>query len=441
MSSIPEGRQPLGRPRQHRKWRLMAAATCSIVTTATAGLVGLSGVAAGSSSPLNVAVVAPFTGPGASFGVLLSAPCKAAISVINKVGGVLGHQLACLPVNDYGDPADAVPSVEKAFATNSNIVAAVGLESNTAATVVPLVERQRIPFFTANGLDAFDRQTSPFFYRMSPADDQNGAAYAIAAKQLGWKRIAVIYANNIGASGNIPGTLTAVKKLGLTMTQNLLIPGDESSYQSTAQRVISSNPQGMIFYADPQTSGTFLRDYSQLTGGKLPPMITAGSNETPDFLTALKPVVSSTYLTSDIYYVGQSLDTKLPAYAGYASSMKATHAPAPLLGLGVISALYDGVNLMSLAMVESNSTSGPVFNKDIITLTRARPGAVVVHDFTSGLRALKAHKQIQYQGTGGVIGFNTYHNFVGNFAISTTDANGVPTQRAVIPGAQVIKNA
>lgn len=428
-------------PRLSRKraWRV-AAATMAGGLAATGFALSSSGATAAGGT-INIAVVAPFTGPGAQFGILLSAPCKAATSVINQAGGVLGNQLSCLPVDDFGDPADAVPSVQKAFATTSGIDAAVGLETNTAATVVPLVEGQNIPFFTADGLDSFDKQTNPYFYRMSPADDQNGASYAVAAKQLGYTKIAVIYANNIGASGNIPGTVAAAKKLGMKLTVNLLLPGDETSYSSTVERVIASKPQAMIFYADPQTSGTFMQNYSQLTGGKLPPMITAGSNETPDFLTALKPVVPPSYLTKDIYYVGQSLDTKLPAYSVYASAMTGTGAPQALLGLGVISALYDGINLMSLAMIESNSTTGSVYNKDIVSLPLPKKGAIVVHNFNGALAALKAHKKIQYVGTGGVIHLNKYHNFVGNFGILQENSSGTPTQKAVIPGTTVAKDA
>ena len=419
--------------------RIAAAALASGLALTALAVSSAGATAAGGT--LNIAVVAPVTGPGANFGVLLSAPCKAAVSVINASGGVRGNSLSCLSVNDFGDPADAVPSVEKAFATTSGIVSAVGLESNTAATVVPLVEKQNIPFFTANGLDSFDRQTNAFFYRMSPADDQNGAAYAVAAKQLGFSKVAVIYANNIGAEGNIPGTLAAVQKLKMKLTINLTIPGDETSYASTVQRVISSKPQAIIFYADPQTSGTFMQNYSQLTGGKLPPMITAGSNEVPDFLTALKPVVSTTYLTKQIYYVGQSLDSKLPAYKTYAAAMTATGAPAALLGAGVISALYDGINIMSLAMIESHSTSGPVYNKAIVALTQPHKGAVVVHNFAAGKAALNALHKIQYVGTGGTIKFNSHHNFVGNFGIVQENAAGIPSQLSVIPGAKVLANA
>jgi branched-chain amino acid transport system substrate-binding protein len=428
------------RPRLSRRRVLrVAAAVVASGSALTAFALSSTGAAAAGGT-VNIAVIAPFTGPAANFGVLLSAPCKAATSVINADGGVLGNQLSCLPIDDFGDPADAVPSVQKAFATTSGIDGAVGLESNTAATVVPLVESQKVPFFTADGLNNYNKQTNPYFYRMSPSDGQNGAAYTVAAKELGFKRIAVIYANNIGATGNIPGTLAAFKKLGLKMTINLLLPGDETSYSSTVERVIASKPQAMIFYADDQSSGTFLQNYSQLNGGKIPPMITAGSNETPDFLAAVKPVVSPTYLTKDIYYVGQSLNSKLPAYKTYASSMTAIGAPPALLGLGVISALYDGVNMMSLAMIEANSTSGPVYNKDIAALSKPSKGAVVVNNFTEGLAALKAHKKIVYEGTGGVIHLNKYHNFVGNFGIVVENASGVPTQKSVIPGTTVAKD-
>jgi branched-chain amino acid transport system substrate-binding protein len=438
-------RRATARPAAGSSHRTLLLATVAVVAVLAAAC-GSSGSGTGTlglakGAGIDIGVVAPFTGAAAEFGILISAPCRAAVYDINKAGGVLGHKLACDEIDDYGDPADAVPALEKAFATHSNIDEAMGLESNTAATTVPLVERQHIPFFTASGLVASDKQTNSYFYRMSPSDDQNGAAYSVTADKLGYKRVAVIYANNIGASGNIPGTVSAVKKLGMTMSVNLVIPGDETSYSSTVERVIASKPQALIFYADPQTSATFLANYSQLTGGKLPPMITASSNVAPDFVSALKKVTGTAYLTKDIYFVGQAVQSTLPAFATFATAMKATGAPAATLGSGVISALYDGVNLMSLAMIEANSASGPVYNKDIIKITQHSPGAVVVHNFAAGAAALKAGHKIQYEGTGGAIQFNKFHNFVGSWGVERLTATGNPVQYSYIPGTEVLSYA
>src|ERR1700730_10986799 len=48
--------------------------------------------------PLRVGVIAPFSAPAAEFGKLIGAPCFAATDLINAAGGVMGHQLTCVPI-------------------------------------------------------------------------------------------------------------------------------------------------------------------------------------------------------------------------------------------------------------------------------------------------------------------------------------------------------
>ena len=161
-----------------------------------------SSLPAGSSSPsssssvptqigqhLTAGVIAPFTGPAAQFGKLLSAPCFAATDLINKAGGILGElQGSCSAIDDTGDPADAVPNVTRAIATTTNLDMALGLESNTAATTVPLVDTAKIPIITTNGLVAFTKNNYPYYWRLTPSDDANGAAFAVWAVQKGYKK-------------------------------------------------------------------------------------------------------------------------------------------------------------------------------------------------------------------------------------------------------------
>src|ERR1700738_763862 len=71
----------------------------------------------------------PFTGPDASFGPEMQAGCVVASSLINKAGGVLGHQTTCITVDTRGDPADAVPAAQKMLATTSNLVGMNGPSS------------------------------------------------------------------------------------------------------------------------------------------------------------------------------------------------------------------------------------------------------------------------------------------------------------------------
>ena len=205
---------------------------------------------------INVGVIGPMTGPAAEIGSLMSGACYAAVLDVNKAGGVLGRKISCALVDDTGDPADAVPNVTRALATTSNLNMAVGLESNTAATTIPLVNGAHIPMVSTNGLVAYDKTRDAYFWRMTPSDDQNGAAFVAWAARKGDTRVAVVFQNNIGAQGNDPGVVAAVRKSGGTMTTNITIPGDASSYSSVVARVIGGKPEaGLVGQIDGSHPG------------------------------------------------------------------------------------------------------------------------------------------------------------------------------------------
>ena len=233
----------------------------------------------------------------------------------------MGHQVNCTSIDDTGDPADAVPNVTKAIATTSNFDFAIGLESNTAATTVPLVNNAKIPFFTTNGLTSFTKNNYPYYYRVTPGDDANGAAFAVWAVQQGYKNVAIVFQNNIGSEGNLPGLNAAMPKLGGKIGINLTIPADSASYSSEVARVIAAKPDALIWSADPQTTATFLANYKQLNNGTLPPMVTATDSLTPDFFNAVTKVVGADYVTHQIWLVGSYFDQTTPAFTTYKNAL------------------------------------------------------------------------------------------------------------------------
>lgn len=392
---------------------------------------------------INIGVVAPFTGPAAEFGKLLSAPCLAATYLINQQGGVLGHNVNCSSIDDTGDPADAVPNVTKAIATTSNLDMAIGLESNTAATTVPLMNNAKIPFFTTNGLVSFNNTNDKYYWRATAADNANGVAFAVWAAQKGFKKAAIVFQNNIGSEGNLPGVLTAYPKLGGTITSNITITGDAVSYSSEAERVIAGNPDVLIFSADPQTSATFLSNYKQLNNGTLPPMVTATDSLTPDFYNAVAKAVGATYATSNIWLVGSYFDNTTSAFNTYKTGIFAVPQNQPfanvIITVGPPASAYDGINIMALAMIMAGTTIGPDYNSYIPQVVSAKSGATIVHSYEEGKKALAAGKTIQYVGVIGPITFDAHHNFSGAFAANVFTSDGNSQQVGVISGDKVQK--
>ncbi len=420
----------------------LALAILTVVATALAGAVAAS--ARPAAQRFNVAVIAPFSGPAANLGKFISLSCYAAAEEIAKAGGVLGGQLNCSTVDDTGDPADAVPAVTRALAT-SHITWASGLETNTAAVTVPLVENAKVPIFTSNGLPAFDTQTNPYFWRLSPSDDQNGAAYAVWAKLKHYKSAAVILQTNAGNDTVKPGITKAFEKLGIKLSIEVDLPGDAASYASVAAKVLKTKPQAIIAATDPQTAATFFSQYKQLNHGTVPPLITATDSLTPDYFNALKKVLGATYVTHDISLVGYHVNPGSTAFAAYkdglTSSSSVPQAAVPVVtGIGVIASLYDGDIVAALAMTAAKSATGTDWNKAVLSMTTPGKKKTIVHTYADGLAALKAGKQIDYVGTGGQIHFDKYHNSAGNFSATAFNADGSPHLLSVF-GGKLIANA
>lgn len=435
------------------RWRVCALG--AVVTALVSGCGSASGPAAGAgggasgagsgskqTGALNIGVIAPFTGPAAQFGKLLGSPCYAATDLINKAGGVLGHQIHCTAIDDTGDAADAVPNVTRAIATTSNLDMTVGLESNTAATTVPLVNAAKIPMVTTNGLVAFSKNNYPYYWRLTPSDDANGAAFAVWAVRRGYKNVAVVFQNGIGSEGNLPGVTAAMPKLGGKLGLQLTIPADSASYSSEVAKVIAAKPGAIIWSADPQTTATFMSEYKQLNNGSLPAIITATDSLTPDFFNALTKVVGANYVTHDVYLVGSSFSQTTPAfktYKGALSSDPKTAAIANVLSaVGPPASIYDGINILALAMIMSKSTVGSTYNSYITKVVAPKPGAVLVDSYAAGKQVLAAGKQIQYVGVLGPVVFNKYHNSAGTFAAAVFAVNGSASRVGAISGPQVL---
>lgn len=392
----------------------------ALAAAATLGACGGGSSSASSHSKLDIADIAPFTGSQAILGTIGEGPCFGAVNVINAAGGVMGHKLVCYALNDLGDPADAVTNVTKALATNKSIVGAVGVTSNTAATEVPILNKAKIPMVSGNGLSLFSTTTDQYFYRMTPPDLLGGVGIGLAAVDNGYKKVAVLIQNDVGDTGNKPGIVSAFAKKGVSMTTDLTIPGDESTYDTTLSRVIKTHPDALIISADLETTLTLLSEYKSLNSGSVPPVIVPTDILGPGLYTGLKKSMGLSFIDHDFLLVGTYVDENGPLFKTYYNAVKGSPVgPKEALDIVATQAVatsYDGIILMALAMDTAKSTKTSVWNPYMVTDATKRPGAVEVNTYAQGVKELKAGHSIYYVGVTGPITFNKYHNSTGEFA-------------------------
>lgn len=416
---------------RHHRTGSIALAAILVGTTACSS--SSSGVSSAKST-LVIDTIAPFSGPDADFGPEFSSGCYPAVRLINKAGGVMGHTLKCTTTDTRGDPADAVPAVQKALATTSNLVGIGGPTSDEATATAPLINTAKIPFFAGTGQPIFDHNNYQYYHRITPADDVAGYAMAIWAHRKGYTRAAALFGNDIGSQGTVPTLTHAYKKEGGDLLINEKIALDQASYRPEILRVLAMHPQVIFTEVDPQTAATVFSELKQLNG--LIPVIGADPTLQPTWFKAVSGAVGSRDLFK--YFTAETPASASggPAWQLYKTSLMASKGqvadPGRWATNGYTQSYYDSTNLMALAMIAAKSVKPSVYNGSIIKLTLPSPGAVKVYTFKQGKDALAAGKTIRYIGVTGPIAFNRWHNSPGQLEVAHYSLDGTI---AKVPGA------
>jgi branched-chain amino acid transport system substrate-binding protein len=425
--------------RANGKRRAMIGTAAAITALAAACSSGTGGSVA-SHTPLTFDVAIAFTGPNAPFGPETLAGCVPAVKLINAAGGVLGHKFRCTSTNTQGDPADAVPAIDKMLATTSGLVGVLGPSSDEASAVVPILNAASIPMFPVTGQPSFDKSPYKYFWRTLPADDQLGYAMAAWGKQKGYTKIAALFANSVGGQAQVPGLVSGSKHLGVQVSPNLAIAEDQSSYRSEIEQILSAHPQAIFMETDPQTGATFMGELRNLTSKPIPVVGDQVILE-PSWIHAVSGALGgAATLKSNCVAIQPYAPPRGPGWSAYSKALLSSRSQvknAPQYTADPYAMdPYDGAVIMALAMLQAHSVKPSVFNSHILDVTQPHQGAVVVHTFAQGKAALAAGHQIRYIGAMGPVDFNRYHNSAGGFDAVHCGINQT-TPVGVISAAQV----
>jgi ABC-type branched-subunit amino acid transport system substrate-binding protein len=418
--------------RGFERFKVFSAVGAMVVLAACGGggsSTGGSGLGTGS---LLVGVVAPFTGADAALGPAYYAACLAAAPSIDNNGGVGGRQVSCQKFDTRGEPADAAPAANAMIASNSNLMAVVGCTSDEASTVVPIINRGKIPMFCMTGQTEFNKTTLPYFHRLVPADIYD--SYAMVGSALygpghaPYKKAALVFGNDIGSQAFVAPATNAFTKLGGTIAINQpinLTPG--TSYRTEVAAMLATHPDVILTEA-LGAAGTYLKEVKTQNGGQMIPFIGTSATIDPTWFQQVRDAIGVNDLVK--YYAGVDLGYSFsgPAYDEFITNLNAaasTFADAPKYKQrGATLHLYDGIIMTALAMTATNSADPAVYNSKIKEIANGTSGATVVSTYKDGVAAIKAGKSIQFVGAGGQNSFDQYNNSVSGYIWVTYDNQG-----------------
>jgi branched-chain amino acid transport system substrate-binding protein len=405
---------------------------------------GAGGVPAGQS--IVFADVAPFSGPDAALGPIYLVSCDGTAQAIDKAGGILGHKVTCTSADTRGDPADAVPAVGSLLSRTHNLELVIGCTSDEAAAVVPIINSHKTVMFCMTGQSEFDHVHYSYFYRLVPPDLAEAYAMTVIAQQLGYKKIALAFGNDIGSQTFVQPAISAIKKAGMSLVANETLDLNATTFRTEAETIVQAHPDAIMTEALGSSDPTLFSEIKQLNGGKMIPIIGTSAAISPAFFTAAARAVGASSFAASFHADNLVTATSGPAYQAFTQALLAVKGKVANAQTGDFSTyftapgavhLYDGMNLAALAMVAANSTVTAKWMPYITSIGDGVPGAVVVNSFAQGVSELKAGKKIRFIGPGGPTSFDSFHDSPGIFQIDTYTAAGVVQVSGNISAAQL----
>ena len=400
------------------------AAALAIAACGSGGPASSSSGAA--SGPINLGLIGPMTGNRAAVGAGMTVGAEIALKVINANGGVLGHHVNLSPQDDAGDPGDAVPAAQKLIQSD-NVVAVVGPTALTAAVVLPLTDRANIPDLMWGGGAAFDYNTDPRFFRLSPSDTQLADAMVVYAHSKGWNTVALAIGNASADQSLTPGIVAAAQKLGMTITNTVTITIGATSFRSEISKLYSGHPQAILGQFDIPSAGVLFGELAQ-QGLSATPWVASALWYANEFFTT----VGKTNATGPINIVnpatGGTGETNflqlLKAFTGGRST--------PNNGEEV---MYDATITWALGVAKAGTLSEPAVSNGILAAANG-PGTACF-DYVTCLNLIKAGTPIDWQGASSTVDFDKYHNVFGAFDILHYNSDGTTATLATLTPKQL----
>ena len=382
-----------------------------------AGVLALNGAAV-NAADISVGSAAAVTGPIAELVVDIVAARNLAASHVNEQGGLLGGDTYQLVQGDSQcDPKAAVDAGAKLVNVEQAVMvigpncsgATNGMAQSVTipAGVVMLSDTATAP--TISELDDND-----LVFRVAPSDAYQGVSLAENAWELGYRKLAVTYANDDYNSG-LAGVFTAAfTELGGTITGNEAHEPSKASYRAELATLAAGEPEGLALFAYFGGSGiTILRNsLENALFGKF-----LGADGMMD--NSVIEQIGADNLRGNILLSQPKSDTG-ESYQAFAAAFESPEAPFVAHG-------YDIAFLAALAIEKAGAADRGLISAALRDVANA-PGTVIrPGEWAKAKAAIAAGEDINYEGASGAIEFDANGDVAGTYSLNGVGDDGTWT--------------
>lgn len=358
-------------------------------------------VPAQAADALKVGAILPLTGGLAFLGDPMVAGFWAAVNEINANGGVLGNKIVVTGIKNEHDGSNLAISTQSAkeqIAAGADVILGAASSSRTYNIIKDLTGAgivQISPSNTDIGLSTY--ADGGYYFRTAPSDLLQGRVLGNQVLADGKRNVAIIYQQSSYGTGLMKTAKAALTKGGAKVKTYAFTEG-ETNFTSTANSVKAQNADAIIVVSYDE----FLKiaPAVKAKGFKGNQLYMCDGNMADYSKATFKKWLKGAKGTN----AGASPTSAFAAKLSGAFEAKEDKA----LALSIYGAeAYDAIILAALAAEEAKSTKPADIKAHMVSVSK---GGVKVKTFKAAVAAIKAGKDIDYDGQSGPIDFDSKGN-------------------------------
>ncbi len=383
-----------------------------------------------------IGAVMSLTGSLGVLGQKIAQGAELGIADLNAAGGVNGCELKLSLLDDQTSPSVGVDAAKKLVdvqqvpaivgALSSGVSAAILTSVTAPSKVVQISPASTSPTFTEL---AQQGKTGGYWFRTTPSDALQGVAMAKVAHDAGLKKVAVMYLNNPYGQGLSSEFTAAFKKLGGTVTEDVVYNPSQPSYRSEVNKASSPAPDALFLIGYPGDGTTIAREW--VAAGGPQKFLFPDGLESQDFVND----VGAQYM-KNVHGTAPGSD-KTPSLATFQSEYQKKFGSLPTQAY--ITNAYDATVLIGLAMEQAKSNTSTAIRDSIRKVTdpkgeRIYAGAA---ELKKAAQLLSQGKTIQYVGATGPLQFDKNGDVAAPMQVWGVTAQGKVEPTGMVTVAQI----
>jgi len=406
----------------------------SVVAVAAATALALSGCSAsskytGGDGVLKLGGVLPLTGALAFLSPPEIAGVELAIQDINDAGGVLGKPVEwTLEDSSDGDHPEIAPaSATKLLDAGVDAIVGAAASGVTRLIIDQVTKAKTVQISmsnTAPDLSTWD--DGGYYFRTAPSDLLQGAIVGNQVVADGHENVAIIYQQTPYGEGLEAKAKATIEAAGATIVSDLSFPEAETNFDTIVQKTVASGADSVLIIsydefkkiAPALQKNNFPGKDMYLVDGNLANYSAEGF---ASYLEGAKGTLP-----------GGALDE---AFKKRAADLYMTNHGEELTEFAYLAESYDAVILLALAAEQAGNDTGLAISENLQSVSA---GGDPVTNFADGLAAIKAGKDVNYDGFSGPIEFDENGDPTGaSIGIYQYGKDGTSTLLEVVAGNSV----